>query len=900
MEYWKKFLKKDFIKSEHGHIGAVSIELWKKLGVGLLPCFCTGLLLMTVYAVFGFSPFGEKSISWCDMDQQVVPLLAEFRRVLVEGGDMFRSPGAGGINFWGVFFFFVSSPFTFLCAFVPVESLPWFVNWLLLLKMMCCAGTAGLFFRKMGFDSPIWGVLYAFCGFSLLYYQNLVWLDMAALFPLLLLSLYHLETKRKLLPFVAAFSAMLVINYYLSYMVVLFLLLCYGLFLLLYRKNPDERAKSAALLCLGAVLSALITAVVWLPSLLEVLFSARGSDTFQHLVSSSFFSQLPTTLPTIFTAALPFAALALIKRRPRENRLITPVLASCLLLLVPIIVQPVNRMWHTGSYQGFPTRYGYMINFLLLFLGALLMREYLSDHNHLAHRSTIPGLMTGSGLCAVYGILAGVSLGCFHDLFSTYTRMLWGDTGSLLALTAMLLVAVLVYLFLLLFCREKLLSCRALSVFLCIMTAMECFFQAGVYIGSVNNSQQNYLDAVSVREQIEETGFFRVKTKEKYFDVNLFSAMGLESLSHYTSLTPETTLTAQRRLGYSGYWMEVNSNGGTAFSDAVLANRYMVQQLDQSKEPTVISLPFVMPDTLITDTPAGFLEDLPAGSRMSIQQQLAEALFPGSEELFFLCGMVETENLSRSENGAWIPQNGASGTITWKVDITEPTLLYFDCASAPSNALNEPVNGSCCVLVNGETIRCDYPSQSDNGIVSLGRFTEKDGEVEIKVIVSRSIAPESFEVFGLRTNKLRELCENAEGASLEGSGSHFTAECTAQEGQTLFIPLSWDTGWTATVNGEEVPLYRTAGGYLSLSLSEGENRITLDYTPPGWTVGLILSGIGLLLTAVFLLWGKKRLLRCPVLSRFFYRLYLVCGGAAAALVYVFPVTLWCFYRLLHG
>ncbi|MFR5103263.1 MAG: hypothetical protein ACLTE4_12020, partial [Christensenellaceae bacterium] len=59
-----------------------------------------------------------------------------------------------------------------------------------------------------------------------------------------------------------------------------------------------------------------------------------------------------------FTAALPFAALALIQRRPRENRLITPVLTSCLLLLVPIIVQPVNRMWHTGSYQGFPTRYG--------------------------------------------------------------------------------------------------------------------------------------------------------------------------------------------------------------------------------------------------------------------------------------------------------------------------------------------------------------------------------------------------------------------------------------------------------------------------------------------------------------------------------------------------------------
>ena len=80
---------------------------------GLAPCLMTGTLLLLVYAVFGFAPFGEKSISWCDMDQQVIPLLAEFRRVLLGEGSIFRSPGAGSISYWGIYFFFCPVLFHF-------------------------------------------------------------------------------------------------------------------------------------------------------------------------------------------------------------------------------------------------------------------------------------------------------------------------------------------------------------------------------------------------------------------------------------------------------------------------------------------------------------------------------------------------------------------------------------------------------------------------------------------------------------------------------------------------------------------------------------------------------------------------------------------------------------------
>lgn len=196
----------------------------------------TGGLLLLVFAVFGFFPFGGKSISWCDMTQQVMPLTGTFGRILRgEGSLLFDSAAAGGMNFWGVFFFFLASPLNLPAALAPLEWLPYVMNLLLLVKMMLCAFTAALFFRRffpeMGtLPISLFGVLYGFSGFALNYYQNIVWLDMMALFPLLLLSLTALVTDRKMLPFVLAFSAMLTVNYYLSYMVVLFLILGMGLF----------------------------------------------------------------------------------------------------------------------------------------------------------------------------------------------------------------------------------------------------------------------------------------------------------------------------------------------------------------------------------------------------------------------------------------------------------------------------------------------------------------------------------------------------------------------------------------------------------------------------------------------------------------------------------------------
>src|SRR5699024_4007736 len=101
---------------------------------------------------------------------------------------------------------------------------------------------------------------------GLLFYQNIMWLDVMALFPLLLLSLERLFYEERTFPYILAISASIAVNYYLGYMVALFVLLYVGLMLLAF---PASQRKPIALRFLaGTAVAALLTAVIWLPCFL--------------------------------------------------------------------------------------------------------------------------------------------------------------------------------------------------------------------------------------------------------------------------------------------------------------------------------------------------------------------------------------------------------------------------------------------------------------------------------------------------------------------------------------------------------------------------------------------------------------------------------------------------------
>ena len=205
------------------------------------------------------------------------------------------------------------------------------------------------------------------------------------------------------------------------------------------------------------------------------------------------------------------------------------------------------------------------------------------------------------------------------------------------------------------------------------------------------------------------------------------------------------------------------------------------------------------------------------------------------------------------------------------------------------------LNLVCQITVNGQAVRSQYPTQSDNGLVELGTFENET--VTVEVSLSKSIKPAYFGVIGQDTGVLKSICSAARGAEIETDGRRVTVSCTAAEGQTLFLPLAYDKGWKATVNGEPAALSKTAGTFLSLSLQEGENQIVLTYTPPGLRLGVLLMAAGLLLAVWFFRKGKAWALGNAFLKTAARFLFLAVFLAVLILVYLLPLLVYLAARL---
>ena len=102
-------------------------------------------LILAVFYKGGLYPFGNNSAAWCDMYQQVIPLLTDFKDILSGKQSIFFNLGnAGGMNFWGVFFFFIASPFSLLVVFFDKTHIIDLCNLLIIIKLSLSAFTTEL------------------------------------------------------------------------------------------------------------------------------------------------------------------------------------------------------------------------------------------------------------------------------------------------------------------------------------------------------------------------------------------------------------------------------------------------------------------------------------------------------------------------------------------------------------------------------------------------------------------------------------------------------------------------------------------------------------------------------------------------------------------------------------
>ncbi len=878
--------------------------------VWIFPPVIVFVSMLLFFKANGLYPFGTKTLSWCDMDQQVVPLLIDLKDILSgKEGIFFNFKNAGGMNFYGVFFFFISSPFSLLVAFVEKGEVALFANVLVALKMSVIACTASVYFTKKYPKAALLNVacsvLYAYSGYVMMYFQNVMWLDIVYLFPLLLLGLEKLKEGKHGL-FIGVLAACLYVNYYLSYMIVVFLLL-YAFVLLMIEKDK----KFAGNFILSCAIAALLSAVVWLPCFAQYFSSGRKTSILDNLRSSAAFTAYQTSFPTVFSILFLFP-FAFTKKADDQDNTLRRILFIA--TLVPIVFEPINKMWQTGSYMSFPTRYAFITIFLCLTLAMDYMTTYHAEVSENAgasfwqkHKKRLP--MYGMSLLLVlvsiwYYSFAVAYTDLHHETMDQYSTTLWGNADSFDALLKLYAVSVMVGVLGYVLYRFKLIKPICLWLAVLIMTLSELYVAPMTYIAAPAHEVEWQQQVLELADKIEDDGFYRVKTDKEYsgrdFDVNLMGSLGYNGLGHYTSLTKGNYMTAIKQFGYTSYWMEVGNSGGTLLSDALLSVKYAISSSRSDRDVfkgtyySVAKTEGYLPLGILTQKDIIEAKDTDYSKRVEFQRTLSDDFFGNTDGISaYTLESAKLTNLKMEErNGKYLlTPTGGTGKIVFRVSVEGTSTLYFNAFDENSNALHQSINKKFSISAPRYTVS-EYPTQKCNGLLNLGEYTDR--EVTVTVTVKSSVSVRDLGLLAIENEKVLSNVAQVRTIGLTMEKNRLSGSYTAQGGECVFLSVAYDTGMRLKINGKKAELYEVYDGFTAFYLEAGENEISLTFTPSGFVLGALVSGIGVALCGVacaLWIWKKKRVEIPEVLENVSFYGLIAVGVAVVVVIYALPLVL---------
>ncbi len=239
--------------------------------VGLAFAIPTALMLI-VYIICGYEPFGKYSLLYSDMYHQYYPFFYAFRKALLSGESLLWTWSVGmGMEYLGLISYYLASPLNLLSVLVPE---PWVLEYFCLLmpiKLGLASGFFAIMLKKL-FDRDdlsitLFGCFYGMCAWALGYQWNIMWLDTFALLPLLMLGTVRLLRDKKFVLYTLTLFLSVFVNYYIGFFVCIFVLLFFICYEICRFRGFGRLLGDLCRIGLFTVLAIGMTAVLELPTL---------------------------------------------------------------------------------------------------------------------------------------------------------------------------------------------------------------------------------------------------------------------------------------------------------------------------------------------------------------------------------------------------------------------------------------------------------------------------------------------------------------------------------------------------------------------------------------------------------------------------------------------------------
>ena len=829
------------------------------------PYLYTGLLSLGILAILfiikGIFPFGDNSLIWGDMHDQITAFYYHLYDSVYGNNSIFINfSTGGGINFLGIFAYYILSPFSLFILFVPRDYVYLMVSVIIAFKIAMCSITCLYFlnkyFKKLPFLlSMLLAIIYGFSGYGLFMYQITPWIDAMYMFPLILIGLKKVLDLEKPTFYIVTLSISLIISFYVSIMVVIFIFLSSLIYLFVYKDNNDDRKKAIVSLGISTFLSLLIASFIVIPSYLEISESSRIGFKLKFLLNSKT-GPLSDKLSMMAFGGVVYAGLILLFKNFKEHKKFLTFYGPILLIvLIPLLIEPINKVWHFGSYASFPYRFGFITMFLLIIGAAYSFEHYHEGKPLTLEINKIASIFVVIASCV---LIARITYKYYDRLQNAIYRLsISFDSKLIIILLFTTLIATLGSIILL--SLNKKLSVFTLTL-LFILTIVHILTNSFVYLG--NDYHQDYLTSQykllnKIEKDYPKNEYYRVKSNLKNMITNSGMVMRYHNTDHFTSLTNKNTLNTFKKLGYGTQWVKTYSRGGTLFMDSILGNRYYLSNdnYDNPYYNLVKCYDNACLYKLKNNVPYGVLISkndtvIDKNNSFEVSNSLYKNIMNSDDDLFVIDDKISLDNIKAKllDTGLIeysIVDPDYYAYIEKDVIVTGRKNIYLEINHQLANDQNYRINEAFNLYINDKLISVDAFTEPYNGTMDLGIYENE--HINIKLELKKSVVLNKVTVGVMDLDKYEKfISDNYKDNKIKFNKNIVTASVEGSKGKMLLLPINYDKGYKATVNNVNVDLVKVYDNFIGIPLQDGNNDIRIKFVPAGFIPTLIISILSLI------------------------------------------------------
>ena len=859
-------------------------------------------IILLVYFCYEIIPFGDRTVYRMDLYHQYGPLFSELYDRLTSGESLLYSWNSGlGSSFLGNFYNYLSSPISFIILFFGHKNTFEAIGAMIAIKCMFSAMSMTYYIKKsQKFNSlfgSAFGILYAFSGYFIAYYWNVMWIDALYVLPFVVLGIEKIIDSGKTKTYFFALILAIFSNYYIGYMTCIFSCIYFIYYYVCSSDTIKQKKKllpnnkmfidklansfflrsgfKFAFASFGAVI-ALLFMLVPLANVLQSSSATAGSAPTEtkfyfnlyDFIANHLASLEPTirssgedVLPNIYCGILTVILIPLYMFSNKINA--TEKAASSVLLAIMYFSFSFNYLnfgWHGFHFPNdLPYRQSFMYSFILIVLAVKAFKS-INEFN----KKQILGI----GIAIIAFIVITQKLGSKNVTDMT---------------VYISIVFVFLYTIILGLIVSKKNQVFALSVMLiCSVAAESIVANTDHYVANQTKESfvSDYDDFKAIQTEIDETDdslFYReeltklrARMDPSWYDYN--------GASIFSSMAYEKVANLQKYIGL--YGNKINSftyNPQTPVYNAMFGIKYLYDKNDYIAENKYYS------KISSNETYTAYENNY----SLSLAYPVSSDVLSWNASLLNDPVVVQEEFFKAA--------TGIEGVYNriYDYDITYGNILSLDrdivdSGSFVMNKISDEYAGSITIDItpktsenvyiyvysrNLDTVSVYSPklsntmSVNDGYILDVGYYENSETiSVELPLKEDVNFANVDFIVFSVNHEKFVEGYEKLSDGQLEYTlfdETKIEGNFTANENEILFTTIPYDKGWNVFIDGNKVSeddIVVISEALLGIQVEAGEHQISFVYEPVGFNASIIISsGFIIALLIMYVLRNKKLL-----------------------------------------